>query len=148
MRSPRDLASAVAEAKPGTTIALAVSRDGKRTAQQVTIGEVPATRVAGRNANGQAARSALGLALAPRPDAARGEGGAAVARVEPGSVAEKRGLQPGDVILRAGDRNVAAPGDVAEAVNAARSAGRPSIALLVERGGDRLFIAVPLAAAG
>jgi len=148
VRSPRDLASAVAEAKPGTTIALAVSRDGKRTAQQVTIGEVPATRVAGRNANGQAARSALGLALAPRPDAARGEGGAAVARVEPGSVAEKRGLQPGDVILRAGDRNVAAPGDVAEAVNAARSAGRPSIALLVERGGDRLFIAVPLAAAG
>ncbi len=147
VRNPRDLASAVAEAKPGATLALAVSRDGKRTEQQVALGEVPGTRVAGKNAGGQAGQAALGLALAPRADAARGEGGAVVARVEPDSVAEKRGLQQGDVVIRAGDRDVAKPGDVAEAVDAARKAGRSNIAMLVERGGARLFVALPLTAA-
>ena len=150
VRNPRDLAAAVAEAKPGATLALAVSRDGKRTEQKIALGEVPGTRLAaGKGAGAQAGQAALGLALAPRPDAARGEGGGAVvARVEPGSVAEKRGLQQGDVVLRAGDRDVASPGDVVEAVDAARKAGRPGIAMLVERGGDRLFVALPLSAAG
>jgi len=147
VRNPRDLASAVAEAKPGATLGLAVSRDGKRTEQQVALGEVPGTRVAGKHAGAQAGQAALGLALAPRPDAAKGEGGAVVARVEPDSIAEKRGLQQGDVVVRAGDRDVAKPGDVAEAVDAARKAGRSNIAMLVERGGARLFVALPLTAA-
>ncbi len=150
VRNPRDLASAVAEAKPGATVALAVPRDGQRAEQRVTLGEVPGTRTAaaGRNAGGQAAeKGALGLALAPRPDAAPGEGGAVVARVEPGSAADKRGVRQGDVVLRAGDRAVGKPGDVVEAVDAARKAGRSNVALLVERGGDRLFVALPLAAA-
>ncbi|GAA0566204.1 Do family serine endopeptidase [Craurococcus roseus] len=146
VRNPRDLASAVAEAKPGATLPLAVSRDGRRTEQRVALGEVPGARVAGKGAGEQAGKGALGLALAPRPDAAKGEGGAVVARVEPDSVAEKRGLQQGDVVVRAGDRDIAAPGDVAEAVDAARKAGRSNIALLVERGGARLFVALPLAA--
>jgi Do/DeqQ family serine protease len=148
VRNPRDLAAAVAEAKPGAALALAVSRDGKRTEQRVALGEVPGTRVAGKSAGGQAGQAALGLALAPRPDAAKGEGGAVVARVEPDSVAEKRGLQQGDVVVRAGDRDVAKPGDVAEAVDTARKAGRSNIAMLVERGGTRLFVALPLTAAG
>ena len=70
-----------------------------------------------------------------------------VARVEPDSVAEKRGLQQGDVVVRAGDRDVAKPGDVAEAVDTARKAGRSNSAMLVERGGTRLFVALPLTAA-
>jgi hypothetical protein len=36
---------------------------------------------------------------------------------------------------------------VAEAVNAARNSGRPSIALQVERDGARRFMAIPLRAA-
>jgi serine protease Do len=36
---------------------------------------------------------------------------------------------------------------VTEAVSAARSAGRPSIALQVERDGARRFVAIPLRAA-
>jgi serine protease Do len=126
-----------------------VSRDGKRTEQQVALGEVPGTRMAAaKGAGGQAGQGALGLALAPRPNATPGEGGAVVARVEPDSVAAKRGLQQGDVVVRAGDRDVAAPADVAQAVDAARKAGRSNVALLVERGGARLFVALPLTAAG
>jgi serine protease Do len=56
-------------------------------------------------------------------------------------------LQQGDVVVRAGDRDVSKPGDVAEAVDAARKAGRSNVAMLVERDGARLFVALPLAAA-
>jgi serine protease Do len=147
VRNPRDLAVAVGQAKPSTILAVAVSRNGQRTEQRVTLGDVPSTRVASKGAAGEAGQAALGLALAPRP-AAKGEGGAVVARVEPDSIAEKRGMQQGDVVLRAGDRDVGAPGDVAEAVDAARKAGRSNIALLVERGDARMFVALPLTATG
>jgi Do/DeqQ family serine protease len=141
IETPRDLAGAVADAKPGSTVTLALSRDGQRTERRVRLGEPPGTRVASRDrGSGDPRQPALGLALAPR---AQG-GGVVVARVEPGSVAEERGLRPGDVILRAGGREVSAPRDVAEAVNAAREAGRPSVALQIERGEGRAFVALPL----
>ncbi|MBX9701018.1 MAG: serine protease, partial [Acetobacteraceae bacterium] len=57
----------------------------------------------------------------------------------------ERGLKRGDGILRVGGREVKAPADVTAAVKAAREAGRPSIALQVEReGGARSFLALPL----
>jgi serine protease Do len=46
--------------------------------------------------------------------------------------------------LRAGDRAVTRPGDVTEAVSAARRGGRPAIALQIERNGSRAFVALPL----
>ena len=65
-------------------------------------------------------------------------------QVQPDGVAAGRGVQEGDVILRAGDRAVAGPSEVSEAVRAARKAGRPSIALQIEREGGRAFVALPL----
>ena len=62
-------------------------------------------------------------------------------------MAAERGLREGDVVLRADGREAAQPRDVIEAVSAARSAGRPSIALQVERDGARRFVAIPLRAA-
>jgi serine protease Do len=108
--------------------------------QRVEIGTNPATAAAVKP--GQPAQPSLGLGLAPRP-----QGGVAITRVEPGSVAAERGLREGDVVLRADGREATQPRDVAEAVNAARNAGRPSIALQVERDGARRFVAIPLRAA-
>ena len=88
------------------------------------------------------AQPSLGIGLAPRR-----EGGVEIVRVEPGSVAAERGLRPGDVVLKAGERDAANPQDVVEAVKTAREAGRPSIAFQVERDGARRFIALPLRAA-
>jgi serine protease Do len=62
-------------------------------------------------------------------------------------VAAERGLREGDVVLRADGRDATQPRDVSEAVAAARSAGRPSIAFQVERDGARRFVAIPLRAA-
>jgi serine protease Do len=140
VETPRDLAAGVADVTPGRMATLAVLRDGAALEQRVEIGANPANRAAGKP--GAPAQPALGLGLAPRP-----QGGVAITRVEPGSVAAERGLQPGDVVLRADGRDAAQPRDVTEAVNAARSAGRPSIALQIERDGARRFVAIPLRAA-
>ncbi|MBW8268667.1 DegQ family serine endoprotease [Caldovatus aquaticus] len=146
---PRDLANAVATAKPGSTLALAIVRAGRRLEQQVGVGEPPGQQAAAAGERARDRREAestgpLGLLLAPRRGVPPGQGGAEVVRVLPGSVAEERGLRPGDVILRAGDRAVQSPRDVAEAVNAAREAGRPAVALQIQRGENRAFLALPL----
>ncbi|MBR0652422.1 Do family serine endopeptidase [Roseomonas terrae] len=140
--SPRDLAAGVADVAPGRSATLAVLRDGSAMEQRVEVGSNPANRVAAAGKPDAAAQPSLGIGLAPRR-----EGGVAITRVEPGSVAAERGLRAGDVVLRAGERDAANPQDVVDAVKSAREAGRPSIALQVERDGARRFIAVPLRAA-
>jgi serine protease Do len=143
VESPRDLAAAVAEARPGASLPLTLRRDGQQREQQVTLAAAPDRRgdMASRGGGqGEQSTGALGLALGPR----QGGTGAAVVRVAPGSIAEERGLRPGDVILRAGDRDVSSPGDVARAVEVARSAGRPAVALQIQRGDARNFVALPL----
>ncbi|WP_372624110.1 Do family serine endopeptidase [Falsiroseomonas sp.] len=139
VESPRDLAAGVAAVTPGRIATLAVLRDGAALEQRVEIGTSPASREAAAKGGAASAPTSIGIGLAPRP-----EGGVAITRVEPGSVAAERGLRAGDVVLRAGDREAKAPNDVVEAVGAARSAGRPSIAFQVERDGARRFVAIPL----
>jgi serine protease Do len=141
VESPRDLAAGVADVAPGRTATLAVLRDGTAMERRVEIGTNPTNAPASAKP-GQPAQPSLGIGLAPRRD-----GGVEITRVEPGSVAAERGLRPGDVVLRAGERDAANPQDVVDAVKTAREAGRPSIALQVERDGARRFIALPLRAA-
>ncbi|MDB5375142.1 MAG: degP, partial [Belnapia sp.] len=147
---PRDLAEAVGAVKPGVPVTVAVLRDGHKVEQHVTLGDTPDTREAkgGPAAGAPMANASLGLALAPRGRGTPGGAGPGVivAEVRPDSVAATQGLQPGDVILRAGDRAIARPGDVADAVSAARRDNRPAIALQIERDGGRAFIALPLRA--
>jgi serine protease Do len=139
---PRDLAEAVAAVKPGGSVTLHLLRDGKAMEQKVTLGQAPDTREARATGEERQSQGNLGLALAPN----RGGEGAVVAEVRPDSIAANQGLQPGDVILRAGDRAVKGPRDVAEAVGAARKDGKAAIALQVEREGGRAFLALPLKA--
>lgn len=136
--APRDLAAIVGNSKPGESLTLTVVRDGRRQDQQVQLGQSPQSRQAARSDTG---RPSIGIALAPR----QGGPGAVIASVEPGSAAEERGLEPGDVILSVSGREVNSPREVADAVNAAQQAGRPAVALQVERqGGDRAFVALPI----
>ncbi|MFW5642229.1 MAG: Do family serine endopeptidase [Roseicyclus sp.] len=137
---PRELASAIAAIDPGSETNLEVQRGGTTTSLAVEIGMHPASRPVAEAPSREPMR--LGLALA-----ARDGQGVTVEAVEPGSAAAARGVRPGDVILRAGDREVQAPGDVAEAVAAAEEAGREALALQIERAGRRSFLAVPLGAA-
>ncbi|MDP3415339.1 Do family serine endopeptidase [Falsiroseomonas sp.] len=154
--TPRELAIAVAELEPESRATFALLRDGARTEQAVTIGlrEQPQQQA---EAQTEAERpDSLGLRLAPAqralpnskaPAGAEAQG-VQVAGVDPGSVAATRGVRPGDIILRAGGREVSSPRDVMEAVAAARREGRPAIALQLSRESGNAFVALPLAGQG
>lgn len=142
VQKQRDIAEAVAEAKPGSTVTVAVLRNGRRMEHQVAVGEPPghAGRTAAEGGQQGAPQGPLGLSLTARQGNEAGRAGVLVTGVVPGSAADVRGLRAGDVILGVGDRAVATPQDVAGAVDAARNAGRPSIAVQVERGGSRTSV--------
>ncbi|WP_206035615.1 Do family serine endopeptidase [Roseomonas sp. HF4] len=138
VEGPRDLAMGVAAVAPGGTARLALLREGATMEQAVALGSHPSNRAAA----GKPERPSLGISLAPNPAG----GGVVVSGVAPGSPAAERGLREGDVVLRAGDREVRAPQDVVAAVEAARAAGRGAVALQVERDGGRRFVALPVQA--
>jgi serine protease Do len=89
----------------------------------------------------------LGMELAPLGPTQRQEfnlaqnaHGVVVQGVKSTSDASDKGMQRGDVIVRAGDHDVASTGDVAAAVDAWRKAGRKEIPLAVSRGGRIVFL--------
>ncbi len=141
IRGPRDLAAAVGDRKPGTTITMTIQRDGKEARERIALGTPPDRKEQAAAEPRDAMRAgALGLAVRPNPE---GEG-VTVVQIAPGSIAEARGLQPGDIILRAGRQEVNTPAGIASAIDAARNDGRPSIALQIQRGEARRYIALPL----
>jgi len=109
IETPRDLAAAVADVAPGRSATLAVLRDGSTAERRIEVGTNPANRNAGKPA--PTAQHSLGIGLAPRP-----EGRGADHPHRAGSLAEERGLRPGDVVVRAGEREAAQPQDVVAAV--------------------------------
>ena len=143
--SSAEMTRQVGLAKPGQDIQMGVLRNGQT--QQVTIrsGVRPseAQLAAGGRAQGgddQAQRGGqamLGMQLSPDP-----HGGLVVQGIMPNGDAAQKGVQAGDVILRAGAQEVASPADLARAVSAAQAAGRKSVPLLVARGAQRFYVPV------
>ena len=62
--------------------------------------------------------------------------------VSKGSPAGDRDLKPGDVIIEIAEQEVKSADDLTRRVEEARKAGRKSILLLVDRGGDLHFVAI------
>ena len=62
--------------------------------------------------------------------------------VAKGSPAGDRDIKPGDVIVEIAEQEVKTPDDLTKRVEEARKAGRKSILLLVDRGGDLRFVAL------
>jgi serine protease Do len=98
--------------------------------------------------SGQSSGSAiLGMSLSPLTPMERQEfnlgqnaRGVVVQNVKGSSDASDKGLQRGDVIVRAGDREVASTGDIAAAVSEWKKAGRKEIPLAISRGGRTLYV--------
>jgi serine protease Do len=154
----RDLARTIAVAGPDKTVKLVVWRDGKETPVEVKLGLMPNDRTAANDAGNRGGRQAqptsgaLGLTLAPVTPDVRSDldlpkdaKGAVVTAVRRGSPAAKAGLNPGDVIVKAGDKAVDQPRDVVDGVRAAEQSKQKAVLLLVERGSNSIFVAVPLA---
>jgi serine protease Do len=151
----RDLPRAVANYPVGEDADITVWRDGQRRTISTEIAQLKAGAAvaAGAAPSGEAqpATGELGLALARLTAQARQQygidgsvQGVLVVRVEADSVAAREGVQPGDVIARVGSTAVSSPEEVARALDAARTADRKSVALLVQRGDQARYIGLPL----
>ena len=136
----RDLPRIVAGIDSGAEVEIEVSRDGRRKILTATIGtQAQDVRATASTAIGEDVK--LGVMLAPRGEP--GKAGVAIAEVVPGGPAARNGLRSGDVILRAGSKVVNRPGEVADAIRAAASGGKP-VLLLVARGDHQRYVAIDL----
>jgi len=153
--SPRDLARAIGEAKPGSQVALTVSREGRTEELRVTLAELRDREVADAQNGATAERGQVGIALAPLDDAARAElklpkgaHGAVVAQVRPDSPAAEAGLQEGDVLTAVGGQEVRDPAQGVKAIRDQLKAEGGSVALRILRDGRTAFVAIEVPKAG
>ncbi|WP_265569965.1 Do family serine endopeptidase [Sphingomicrobium nitratireducens] len=154
----------IANTAVGSTVPVEVYRDGKRQIVRVTVGERPTEEELARQSgeddglpmedeNATEADRQLGMVLQPVDDSVRRAlrlpsdlQGVVVAGVEPGSAAGEKGLRRGDVILSVNRQRVTTVEGVANAVAAARAAGRSSVLMLIKRGNSpEAFVGIELA---
>jgi serine protease Do len=149
----RDLPRLVADQQPGSTTEVLVWREGAEETLEVTLGRLPSEdELAAAPPAPAPVEPQLGMQLVPlTPDAREAMGlpedteGLVVAEVAPGSAAAEQGLQQGDVLLEVGGRTVSEPGEVADAARSAAEAGQESVLVLMRRGDQDSFVALPLA---
>jgi serine protease Do len=141
--SSGDLSSYVALARPGDKVALDVWRQGKSVAVTGKLGDAGERALANaEQEDSPAMKSRLGLALRPLdPVEKQAVGlGAGLVIERAGGAAADAGLQPGDVLLSVNGRPVTSVDQVRDMV----SKSSKSVALLIQRGEERIFIPVRL----
>ena len=137
-----DLPALVGLAMPGDKVALEVWRQGKTVTLEGKLGNASERNVAAVQNDEAAAKLRLGLALRQLDPMERRESGLASGLLieDAGGAAAASGVQPGDVLLSVNGRPVNTVNDVRDLV----SKSTKSVALLIQRGEDRIFIPVRL----
>ena len=141
---PHDLARRIAAMGPKKTVKLAIIRNGSPMTIDVTLGTMPADKTASaelRNSddNEGSALAKLGLTLRP----AHGQNGVVVTDVDPDGAAADKGLKQGDVILEVAGKSVSRPGEVAQAIDAAKSDGKKSVLVRVKSNDGEHYLTLP-----
>jgi serine protease Do len=140
-----DLRNRIALMAPGTTVELGVLRDGHESTISVKIGELPedqggalpaehSTRLPGLTVENLTPDLAAQLGL-------QGESGVVVTQVEPGSAADRAGIQPGVLIREVNRREVGSVGDVTAALKATSS--DENVLLLLQSGPYLRYVVLP-----
>lgn len=149
----------VAETDVGKTVPLTIIRAGKEVQLKVKIGELKADEeemkeeepkaVTPEKQSGEKVEE-LGLQAAPLSAKLRKKfeienentNGVVIMNVAPDGLASENGLQAGDVISEAAQKEVKTVKDLAEAAKKAKKESKPLL-LLVDRKGEIRFIAIP-----
>jgi len=154
-----DLTRKVASVPNGQTATFSVARQGKPMQIKVTIGARPdQPQLASLTPNkdgmiGPSSATAAGLGLSSlTPESKKNfniaenvVNGAVITKVDPDSDAADKGLQPGDVVLRVGNRIVRTPADFQTGVAEAKKGGRTNVLLLVAHSqGGTGFVAIDI----
>ena len=152
----RDLPRIVAETDIGTTVVVEIFRGGRLSTVEVTLGELEKAELVGlvgEQPEGDAQTlDRLGFTvddLAGELAAALGLDdtltGVVVTEVAADSPAMEKGVEPGDIIRRFGQRRVDSAADLAASVAETLDAGRSGVLLLIERDGRERFVQIGFA---
>ncbi len=142
IESSGDLPAIVAMATPGDKMALEIWRKGEAQQIDARLGNAKDSAQQVAKSDSHANQGRLGLALRPlQPNerAATGVDSGLVVEAVAGA-AERAGIAPGDVVLAV---NGTAVKDVAQ-VRAIVEKSAKSVALLIERAGDKIFVPIKL----
>ena len=151
-----ELPRAVAETPVGDTVRVVVWRDGRSETVKVEIGlleEKTGAKEADKGGDSAEAAPegevALGMRLEALTAAAREKAGVAedvkgvlISDVESTGPAAQKGVRAGDVLVEVAQEAVTDVADAVAKIDAAKEAGRKTVLLLVNRGGELRFVAV------
>ena len=152
----RDLPRIVAETDIGTTVVVEIFRGGRLSTVDVTLGELEKAELVGlvgEQPEGDAQTldrlgftvDDLDAELAVELGLDETLTGVVVTEVVAGSPAMEKGVEPGDIIRRFGQRRVDSAADLATSVGETVDAGRSGVLLLIERDGRERFVQIGFA---
>ena len=154
----RALPRIVADTPIGKTVNIDVLRKGRKQTMKITVQKLAddakvdkPVKAPPAPVKNQSKLAQLGLSLGMLDAGARakfkiapGVQGVVVTTVEAGSAAAEKSLRPGDVIVEVAGQVVKAPDEVAKRVDVDTKAGKNSILMLVNRGGDMTYVGLKL----
>ena len=151
----KQLVRTVGNAPVDTAVRVVIFRDGETQTLLVTLGrreDAERTIPASLQSPDEATESTImGLTISTLTDELRSQlgleadvEGLVVSNIEEDSAAFEKGLRIGDVIEEAGQVAVGTLSDLEDRIAEARDAGQKSFLLLIRRGEDARFVALPL----
>ena len=152
----RDLPRIVAETDIGTKVVVEIFRGGRPSTVEVTLGELEKAELVGlvdeQPAGDAQTLDHLGFTvddldaeLAEELGLEETLTGVVVTEVAEGGPAMEKGVEPGDIIRRFGQRRVENAADLAQSVSETRDSGRSGVLLLIERDGRERFVQIGFA---
>ncbi|PCD77532.1 DegQ family serine endoprotease [Pseudothioclava arenosa] len=155
VKTTKDLVRRVADAPVGEAVRVTVLRDGKVQTLMVTLGRrelaegeaVPAAVQAPQETE----KDILGLTVTPltaeistEMGLPSGTTGLVIKSLDETAPAFEKGLRAGDLITEAGQKPVASIEELEARIAETKDAGRKSLLLLIRRGGEPRFVALPI----
>ncbi len=155
IKDARELSRRISLIPPGTTVKLAVMREGKERNVDVLLTKLPEDRTADRTTEprgrdrdrdrDRVVEPRLGLSMAPAKSVAgSGDIGVVITDVKPDGPAAERGLKSGDVILEVAGKAVSTPAEIRDAFSAARTEGKGVVLMRVKTEQGTRFVTVPV----
>jgi serine protease Do len=143
---PRELARIIGDTAPGKEVEVTLWRNGASENVKLTLGELkPDQKQASLDQSDEQHQgdtlNDFGLTVTKSEDGK----GIVVTDVEPGSPADDRGIQAGDVITAVNSNEVSGASDFNKAVSNAAKSGKKAVLVQITRDDTNRFVALPVA---